>query len=83
VIKPSDDHCSIQVSGRLELNQKEFADITDCLSRPKTAEMEYYYDDLLLSGHEDNELSLLGLMIDDAEVEYQDGILSICVMRTF
>ncbi|MDD4042733.1 MAG: hypothetical protein PHR54_04480 [Anaerolineaceae bacterium] len=45
--------------------------------------MEYYYDDLLLSGHEDNELSLLGLMIDDAEVEYQDGILSICVMRTF
>ncbi len=83
VVRPSEDHCTITVAGSLVINEQELEELSGWLNQPKTAEMEYYYDDLLISALEDNELSLLGLMVDQSQVSYQDGMLQIKVTRYF
>ena len=83
VVRPSQDHCTITVTGSLVINETELAELSGWLNQPKTAEMEYYYDDLLISALEDNELSLLGLMVDQSQVSYKDGLLEIKVTRYF
>ena len=55
----------------------ELEEIINNLNRPKTPELEYYYDDLIVSGTIDNLFVLLGSMVSDANVDYQDGLLRI------
>lgn len=83
VVRPFREYCMIRVSGQMEINEREVKEIDGLLNQPKTSEMEYYYDDLLDSDFDDNELRMLGLMVDKAEVKYQDGILVIEVLRLF
>lgn len=81
-ITPCPSCYTIVVSGRVVLNQAELKQITENLQHPKTPEMDYYYDDLLVSDMTDNEFALIGSMVNNAYLSYLDGILKIELNRT-
>lgn len=82
-VQPFQQYSKIKILGEVEISESKLEEILAWLNQPKTSEMEYYYDDLLVSTLEDNELSLIGLMIDQAEVSYREGVLEISVTLTF
>ena len=71
----------VGATGRIALTQTELEEIISLLNRPKTPEMEYYYDDLVVSGMRDNEFALVGAMVDEALVTYAEGLLKIELSR--
>ncbi len=65
---PADEHLChppgqpsfiVAVSGKVSLSSKELEEIINNLNRPKTPELEYYYDDLIVSDTYDNLFSYL------------------------
>lgn len=82
-VLPFEAYSKIKISGKVEISESILEEVVGWLNQPKTSEVEYYYDDLLASALEDNELSLLGLMIDYADISYQEGVLEISISRTF
>lgn len=76
-IIPSPPSYTVVVSGSVRLSPKELREMTDHLNQPKIPEMEYYYDDLIVSDTIDNLFILLGAMVSKAQVDYQDGLLRI------
>lgn len=80
-VTPCPSCYTIIASGKISLTEKEVAEITNLLEHPKTPEMDYYYDDLLVSGMNDNEFTLLGSMVNNAYVSYKEGILKIELNR--
>jgi hypothetical protein len=77
IITPCPLSYTVVVSGKVCLSPNELEEIINNLNRPKTPELEYYYDDLIVSGTIDNLFVLLGSMVSDANVDYQDGLLRI------
>lgn len=51
------------------------------LSLPRQQEVEQNYWGLSGDGETDSELTLVGMMVDEARVDYSDGVLTIYVKR--
>ncbi|MBP7213434.1 MAG: hypothetical protein KBA03_04290 [Anaerolineaceae bacterium] len=83
VVQPCEDYSLIEISGRVNISEQEIQKIEKAFNQTKTSEMEYYYDDLLSTDLEDNELDLLGQTIDDHSVTFADGLLKIVVKRYY
>ena len=80
-VTPGQPSFIVAVSGKVSLSSKELEEIINNLNRPKTPELEYYYDDLIVSDTYDNLFFLLGSMVSKAQVDYQDGLLRIELTR--
>ncbi|MDL2294018.1 hypothetical protein LJC60_05235 [Ruminococcaceae bacterium OttesenSCG-928-D13] len=63
------------------ITEKQLKEMTKLLNMPRQHEVEQYYWNI--SGEEeiDNELSLAGMMTDEATVDYAEGVLTVTVLR--
>jgi hypothetical protein len=76
-VKPQPGYLCVSATGNVNITKTELDTIKSLLDQAKTPEMEYYYDDLLLTDVNGNEFTLLGAMVDDTQVTYIDGILEV------
>lgn len=64
-----------------ELSYKDLDKLRETLNTARQHEIEEYYWQLGGELSFDCELSLVGMMIDSAEISYEDGILSMDIIR--
>ncbi|WP_297521440.1 hypothetical protein [uncultured Clostridium sp.] len=70
------------ISGVVEnMSEDELLNLKVLLSTPRQREIEEYYWQLGGEISFDCELTLVGMMIDEAQISYRDSILTIKVMR--
>ena len=70
------------VSGEVEnMSDEELLNLKVLLSTPRQREIEEYYWQLGGEVSFDCELTLVGMMIDEAKISYKNNILSIEVIR--
>jgi hypothetical protein len=75
------DQVRIHVSGPCEKEPDDFNELHDLLNATRRPELEGYYYELLGSSVGYGELKLLGSLIDHAETQYEDQILSVTAYR--
>lgn len=81
-MKKEDEQHYFCISGFVEhLTQEEVKSLEEVLNMPRQHEIEEYYWQLGGEISFDNELTLVGMMIDKANVTYEDKILTISVIR--
>ena len=81
-LKEEKDKVTICISALIStINQDEFDSIIKLLNNPRQHELESYY--WQLSGEdEDNDLSLVGVMIDNVEYKYEKDTLTLIITRS-
>lgn len=80
--KTKDDAITLNFSAiNSELTEKNITKLTSLLNTPRRQDIEEYYWEL--NGNENfySELSLIGMMIDEAEVYYVDNVLNVSLIR--
>ena len=65
----------------IDCDNKRVKLLKDLLNMPRQTEIEEYYWELAGENDHDTELSLVGMMVDEAEVEFQDTALTITLYR--
>lgn len=77
------DNCLyIEIRSELaHIDPQRLHDLRDSLNVPRQHEMEEYYWELIGEFDSNAELSLVGMMVDDAEIIYENGQLCVCVVR--
>ena len=83
LVQPNDEYSLIDISGKVNVSEQEIQEIEQAFNQAKTSEMEYYYDALISTDLQDNELNLLGQMTDDHSVTFSDSKLNIIVKRYY
>ena len=75
-MKKEKDHCIFIAWGKIkDIREEELTELINILNTERQHEIEEYYWNLLSESEEDSELAIVGMMIDQAEVEYKDDIL--------
>lgn len=70
------------VSGEVKnMSEEELLNLKLLLTTPRQREIEEYYWQLGGESSFDCELTLVGMMIDEAKISYKNNILSITVIR--
>ena len=78
----NDSTTNIHIWGEIiNIEQDELDNLNNTLNTDRQHEIEEYYWNLDSEGEEDGELTLLGMMIDYAEVSYSNKILSFKICR--
>lgn len=79
--KEKDQEIKITIEAKIEDLELESLEILKGLNTPRQSEVENYYWEL--AGENDNyqELTLVGMMIDNAEYSYEDNHLKITVFK--
>lgn len=63
------------------LNEEHLENLINALNAPRQREIEEYYWNLLGEYETDNQLSIIGMMVDKAEVTFNNNILTIKLYR--
>lgn len=72
----------ITVSGYVENPpMKELEDLEEILNAPRQEELEEYYWVLIGDGHGMQELEMVGVLVDNGSITYEDKILTIYICR--
>lgn len=72
----------ITVSGRVENPPlDELRDLEEILNMPRQDELEEYYWMLIGDGHGMQELDMVGTLVDNGSISYEDKILTIYICR--
>lgn len=81
-IKNIGDETNIKIKAKLSnFSEKNLSDLTQALNVPRQHEIEHYYWHLGGESEFDCELSLVGMMIDDAKVSFADDVLDLEIKR--
>ncbi|MGL4656243.1 MAG: hypothetical protein ACRCWM_10220 [Sarcina sp.] len=81
-MKQDEEKHYLFISGEVkDLSEDELLNLKVLLSTPRQHEIEEYYWQLGGEISFDCELTLVGMMIDEATISYKDNILSISLMR--
>lgn len=81
-MKQEDDKHYLFISGEIRnITEDELINLKVLLSTPRQHEIEEYYWQLGGEISFDCELTLVGMMIDEAKVSHENNILSISLMR--
>ncbi|MGL4759974.1 MAG: hypothetical protein ACRCWG_00725 [Sarcina sp.] len=81
-MKEEDSKHYFLISGVVEnISEDELLNLKVLLSTPRQHEIEEYYWQLGGEISFDCELTLVGMMIDEAQISYKENILTIKVMR--
>lgn len=76
------DKSSFIISGNIpNITNENLLELDKKLNSPRQPEVEEYYWQLSGESQLDCELTLIGMMIDTAKVEYTDGILTVELTR--
>ncbi len=76
------DRGEITVSGYAEDPPlKELEELEEILNVPRQEELEEYYWMLIGDGHGMQELEMVGTLVDNGSITYQDKILTIYICR--
>lgn len=71
------------ISGEIfNLTNNDIDSLNKILNTPRQHEVEQYYWNLNGESELDCELSLVGMMVDKADISYLDNILTIKIMRS-
>ncbi|MFP4457183.1 MAG: hypothetical protein ACOCRO_10060 [Halanaerobiales bacterium] len=73
----------IKLSGKSDSEPKELDKLNEILKSSRQTELEEYYWGLLGTNNSKQELYLLGSLVDDGEVKYENGILKMSISRKF
>lgn len=76
-----EDKMSITAYGEIAEPPSDLAEFTSILNLDRDVDLEDYLQGLVGTHHEAEDFSLLGIMTDDAEVVFLDGILTIKLYR--
>lgn len=76
-LRYEDDYYSLSIAGKVLISLEEVDQVRTNLAKPASPEMSHYYDELLASGGDDEDMYLLGYLIEFSEVLYADGVLSL------
>ena len=80
--KEKDQEIKISIESRIEnLNLSNLRESLKGLNTERQSEVEEYYWELAGESNTSEELTLVGMMIDNAEYSYDDDILKITVYR--
>ncbi|MBP7401776.1 MAG: hypothetical protein KBA30_04110 [Clostridia bacterium] len=79
--EPTPDGVRIEVQGHAPERPPDFEEFRRALSDAAQPEMEEYYLQLLDMASGKEHRYLLGAMVDEADVTYEDGILRVSVFR--
>ncbi len=77
----SNGRIAVTVSGHMPDRPHDLAALRAALNEPRQPEMDEYYDGLLGYDSAQHGYHLLGAVVDEAEIRYEDGFLSIHVIR--
>ncbi|MGX7196374.1 hypothetical protein [Enterococcus olivae] len=80
----SDDGFLAKIQGDCEEIPDDIYDFLEMLNVPRDMNLENYYDELLgghQSLHEEKDYNLLGMMIDSADIVYEDNQLKMDIFR--
>ncbi|WP_408956018.1 hypothetical protein [Natroniella sp. ANB-PHB2] len=81
-VKDGSEQMVVSIKGEKEkIDNERLEEVNELLNTPRQAQVEEYYWKLAGESGQASELSLLGMMIDKAEVSYEDSILEIKVYR--
>ncbi len=61
--------------------QKEIDDLVECFNVQRQREVEEYYWQLVGESDDDSELTIIGIMVDNADVDLRDGNMYIHLTR--
>lgn len=78
-----DEKMDITVSGTSEAAPKDLDNLESLLNEPRMPEYEEYYWSLLGGTGRRQELRLLGSLVDSGSAMFKDGILTVCVKRSY
>lgn len=82
-IQEREEDFKVYIKGNcLEVEAKKFERLKKALKTPKQEEVEEYYWELAGNADGGTELSLVGMMIDKAEVNWNAGQLDITLFRS-
>ncbi|MBO0469298.1 hypothetical protein JZO66_01980 [Enterococcus sp. DIV0242_7C1] len=72
----------IEMQGQTKDEPEGVLNLLELLNTPRDLSIESYYDELLgITHHEEEDYHLLGLMIDEAEINFDSPIFDIKVFR--
>ncbi|MFG5428344.1 hypothetical protein ACFJYZ_08305 [Enterococcus faecalis] len=77
----SSEGCSINIKGETKEEPRNILYLLQLLNTPRNPSIESYYDELLGFTHHEEDYQLLGLMIDDAEIIFDNPVFEIKVFR--
>ena len=65
---------SLEVKGEVALSEAGFLALHDSIDQPKGPDIEYYYSELLDSA-DPSDLSILGTLVDEHDLHFEDNVL--------
>ncbi|WP_165004665.1 MULTISPECIES: hypothetical protein [unclassified Enterococcus] len=73
----------IEIQGETEIQPDDLTDFAELMNHPRDPSMDIYYQELLGNPcHDREDYHLLGSLIDDVEVMYDQPVLNIKVFRS-
>lgn len=76
-----EDRIDISLWGQLTCKIPDLEDVIRLMNAKRVPEMEEYYEHLLGSGINDNDMNLLGAMVDEASYDLKEERLEVRVTR--
>lgn len=73
---------SVSVSAYTKKQPEDLDEVSESLLNPRQPEVEEYYWRLLGTNNKNNQLHLLGALVDDAKIMYEESKLTIQLIRT-
>ena len=81
-VKTEEGLSFFRISGRIDnFSDEQLESLNTVLNIPRQHEVEQYYWNLGGNTELDCELSLVGVMVDNALIEYKDNILTLSIHR--
>lgn len=78
----TEDGLFIEVQGRIDEQPSDLSELAMLLDTPRDPSMDIYYQELLGSpSHDCEDYHLLGSLIDDVEIMYDQPIINIKIFR--
>ncbi|EFI41677.1 hypothetical protein [Peptoniphilus sp. oral taxon 386] len=78
-----EDHFIISARGKTKTPPKSVDDLMFIMNSKRMSEVEDYYDGILGFGHTGSDYNILGTLIDEASVTFEDEILNFVIRRNF
>lgn len=80
-IKDEEKEVVISIKAKIKDLTQDKLNILNDLNTPRQSQVEEYYWELAGENDQYQELTLVGMMIDQAEINYEDDILEVAVYR--
>lgn len=76
-----DKQTKVIAEGHPQEEPEDLEEVTRLLNARRAPELEDYYEQLLGIGYSDNDLNLLGAIVDEGIVSYDGDILTFLIIR--